>query len=483
MSIWKRLLALLFAFSLVAAACGGSDDEASDDGATSDDSASSDDSSSSDDDDSMEEDDGAPAEILTDYGVTEDTIRVGLIPDLSGRFAVLTTPLTEAQKVYFEKLNERGGIAGRMVEPVILDSGYEVPRTIEHYEALSQTNEEGVVMLGSVTGSPNNSAIARQAQDDDLVTVPLSWYSGWADPDFGGAHYEIGANYCIEAMNGVEFLKSKVEANGEEPKLAVLSYPGEYGQDGAAGAKLAADALGIELVFDGEGQVPPGQDQTGVISQLVGSGANMVWITSGAADLGAIFGGAVSQGFDAFWSGNSPSYSAQLLGGDLGPAMSEYYFHSTYNTLWDSDDTPGMTEMVEAMTEARPGDPIQDVFVVGWIQGMFVEAVLTQAAENGDMTRAGIIAAANEVEVDFKGLSPNQDWVGTPNEFIIRETYIYDIDASVLNPVSLSDYAALDDKTAASASGAIPIDGFAPFVGTAAEAFEFTEPCFVSAES
>ncbi len=487
MSTWKRLLALLFAFSLVAAACGGSDeagDDGGDDGATETTAASSDDDGGDDGDDGGDDgDDGAmPEEIATDYGVTEDTIRVGLAPDLSGRFAGLTTPLTEAQLVFWEKVNAEGGIAGRMVEPVVIDNAYDVTKTIEIYEDFSQESEDGVVMISQVTGSPHNSAIAQDAISDDLVVVPLSWYSGWADPDFGGAHFELYANYCIEGMNGVAYLQQKVEAEGKEAKLAVLSYPGEYGQDGAAGAKLAADALGIEVVYDGEAQVPPGQDQTGVISELVGSGATMVWITSGPADLGAIFGGAAAQGFDAFWSGNSPSYSPALLGGDLGPALDQFYTHSTYSSLFDSNDTPGMQDMIATMTEARPDDLIQDVYVWGWTEGMFARAVLEQAAANGDMTRAGVVQAATEVQVDFQGLAPDQNWTGNPNEYIIRETYLYDVDLAAFNQVSLADYAALDDKSTAG-SGLTAVEGFAPFTSAPAAAYEFTEPCFVSAES
>ena len=58
---------------------------------------------------------------------------------------------------------------------------------------------------------------------------------------------------------------------------------------------------------------------------------------------------------------------------------------------------------------------------------MITHAILDQAAVNGDMTRAGIVAAANEVTVDFGGLAPTQTWAGEPNDYIVRESYIYDV--------------------------------------------------------
>ena len=51
----------------------------------------------------------------------------------------------------------------------------------------------------------------------------------------------------------------------------------------------------------------------------------------------------------------------------------------------------------------------------------------------------GIVAAANEVTVDFGGLAPTQTWSGEPNEYIVRESYIYDVDLAASNQIPLGD--------------------------------------------
>jgi len=188
--------------------------------------------------------------------------------------------------------------------------------------------------------------------------------------------------------------------------MAVISFPGEYGQDGAAGAKIAAEALGIEIVYDGEAAVVPGSDQTPVITELVNADPDIVWATINPGTLAEIFGGAYAQGLRALWSGNSPTFNYQLLATELGAAFDELYYHTTYTQLWQSDDTPGMTEMVEGMREKRPNAPLSDVYIVSWTEGYATQAVLELAAAKGDMTRAGVVAAFNEVEVDMKGLAP-----------------------------------------------------------------------------
>ena len=49
------------------------------------------------------------------------------------------------------------------------------------------------------------------------------------------------------------------------------------------------------------------------------------------------------------------------------------------------------------------------------------------------------MAAANEVEVDFDGLAPDQTWAGEPNDYIVRESYIYDVSLDAYNPVTLGE--------------------------------------------
>ena len=43
----------------------------------------------------------------------------------------------------------------------------------------------GVLMISQSTGSPHTASIAKDLEADSLIAIPLTWYSGWADPTFG----------------------------------------------------------------------------------------------------------------------------------------------------------------------------------------------------------------------------------------------------------------------------------------------------------
>ena len=437
-------IAPFIAIALVAAACGGDDDDTTSEPAATDapdttdapDDVSEETTAPETTEGDMSEETTAPepaAEILTDFGVTDDTIRVGMNADLSGIFAPLVTQIVDSQEAYFEIVNENGGIAGRDVELVILDNGYDVPKHLENYASFADEGDEGVIMFSQSTGSPHTAATAADLVKDNLLAIPLSWYSGWADPAIGANVMELYTSYCLESMNGVEFLAGDTGAT----TLAIISFPGEYGQDGAQGAKKAAEALGLEIVYDGEGAVVPGSDQTPVITQLVTAAPDLVWATINPTTLAEILGGAYAQGLRATWSGNSPSWNYQLLATDLGPIADEVYKHSTYTALWGAIDSPGMTEMIEGMRSKRPDAVLSDTYIVGWTEGMATKAILEQAAANGDMTRAGVVAALQDVKVSFGGLAPDQTWSGEPNDFIVRESYIYDVDIAEFDPTAI----------------------------------------------
>lgn len=363
-----------------------------------------------------------PPEILTDVGVDDDTIKIGLLADLTGIFSGLVVDIVDAQKVYFDKLNEAGGIAGRQVELVIEDTGYDVPTHVEKYNEM----RDEVVAISQSTGSPHTAAIREMMEEDNMVAIPLTWYSGWGDAEIGRLVLEQGTNYCLEAMNVIQWISDKhEEETGAKPTLGIATFPGEYGQDGATGAKLAADALGLEVAYDGEGAVIPGQDQTPVIQAIAAAGPDWVFTTVSPAILAEIVGGSAVAGYQGRWTGSGPSYSFRLLDSPVAQLLDATYFGSSYYTTWGAD-APGMPALMEAMTEAFPERLPSDVFVRGWIEGIIMTEILEAAAANGDMTRAGVVEAALSIgKIDLQGLAPDQTYAGSPNDYVVRESLIF----------------------------------------------------------
>ena len=65
---------------------------------------------------------------------------------------------------------------------------------------------------------------------------------------------------------------------------------------------------------------------------------------------------------------------------------------------------PGMKEMLADIAKYKPDQQPDVYFTFGYVQAIAVHALLEKAVENGDLSRAGILKAVEDVSVDYKGL-------------------------------------------------------------------------------
>ncbi|NNL68413.1 MAG: ABC transporter substrate-binding protein, partial [Acidimicrobiia bacterium] len=311
--------------------------------------------------------------------VTDDTIYVGLLTDLTGPFSGNVLDIVDAQIAFWRKLNDEGGIAGRRVELLIADTTYAVDTHREEYERL----RDRVVMFSHSTGAPHTLGIAADLVADDRLVVPATWYSGWSDTAAGANVLETGSNYCLEAMNALTFLSEDFAAtDGAAPTIAIATNPGHYGQDSAAGAKHAAEQLGLTIAYDGEAAITGADSVPGIAAAIAQANADWTWITTDPITLAQVVGGAVQLGYEGKWSGAMPSFSPRLLDTALGPYLSANYILSALFSPLGAD-VEGMDEIMAVLTEAYPDRFPSDGVVAGYLEYSAARQVLEEAAAAG----------------------------------------------------------------------------------------------------
>lgn len=407
--------------------------------------------------------DGVEAGVGVD--VERRVIKLGALHDLSGPLADQVVDVNDAMVTYFDILNAAGGIDGWLVQYVVEDTGYDVDRHLERYQAL----RDEVLALTASTGSETSVRMLPLAMRDRMVFLPLSWYSGWAVPDFdGGLAVEQGTNYCIEAMNLMEFIRD----NGGQT-VALATFPDVYGLDAAAGVKLAATYYGIDIVYDGTGAVVSGREPTEAINRIAASDADWVYVATDAASLEALMAGAVEAGYAGMWTGAAPSYSSTLLDSPVAMLIDRFYYESAYNVPW-GNDAPGNVEMMEAMRTAFPQRHPSDAFIIGWNEAKTMHQILAEAIAAGDLTRDGLArAVAAQAGVDFAGSQPDQSYAGVPNDYVTRASAIYKPDLDVYRAAGGPDQTlSQEDAT----TGSVLERDF--FVSDAAQNLIFGEPCY-----
>ncbi|MGD2103026.1 MAG: ABC transporter substrate-binding protein, partial [Acidimicrobiia bacterium] len=366
---------------------------------------------------------GEMMDIATDNGVDLDAgvIRVGLLSDLTGPFSSLVQIIVSGHEVYWDNVNANGGINGLQVELVVEDTGYVVDNHIQKYEQI----KDDVVALGHSTGSPHTVAINDALQEDGLLAIPLTWYSGWSDTALNANLVHHGVPYCLEAMNVIGYLSDQM-GDGIQT-IAIASMAGDYGLDSYAGAEIAAQELGLDIVYEGEGAINVADEATltEVANGIVGSGADLVWVTTTPTAFSSIFGQALAQGFTATWSGAGPSYNPAFIAPDspIKDAIAAQTYWSGYYANYGQSN-PGLDEAKTLVEEAGVlASPVSAIFE-GFVEARILHQALEAAYNAGDLTQSGVLAAAKSLEsVDLNGLGPDEVFTGSSNEQIQRTSH------------------------------------------------------------
>lgn len=445
------LLVLVLVMAMIAAACGSDSDDTTTtagDGGTEETTTTAGDGGT--EETTTTAGDGAPP--ATDFGVDLEagTITVGLLSDLSGPFQGLVGAIVAGQEAYWASVNANGGIEGLTVNLEVRDTGYDVPQHVTLYQEL----KDQVVAIGHSTGSPHTVAIYEDLVADGMLAIPLTWYSGWTSPfDSNTMHH--GASYCVEAMNAISYI---VEETGAST-IAIASLPGDYGLDSAAGASLAAEALGLEVVYEAAGGIIPGEDLSPIGVAIAESGADIAFVTATPTTFPAIYGAAIATGYEAAWTGAYPTYSPAFLGSDFAEQIERDWYGAAPLLPW-SGDSEGNALVRDVMTAAG-ADPL-DYYAEGFVEAQILEAALRAAYAAGDMTRAGVLAAAKSLdEVTFGGLAPSEKFTGTPDEQLQR--------VSIIQRPSLADLAG-------GGTGALVLDP--AYTSEIAANFTFESACY-----
>jgi len=420
-----RLGVLAACLTLVVSGCGGRDDD----------------------------DDSAAAPGITDEpcpeAVDEDKgcIYLGVITDLTGVFAGVGVPFSEGQKAFWASVNEAGGIGDYEVDVTkyAKDSTYESEK---HAAAFNEIKDE-VAFLAQSLGTANTNAILPDAVDEDILIAPASLGSDWIFQDIV---LEAGTNYCAEAMNVVDYA---VDTGGAE-SFAAIHFPGDYGDDAMVGARIAAEARGIDFTEITTTPVDGGDTQEAAIGALLDADPDYVLLSTGPKEMATIVGGALAQEFSGQFIGSIPSWNAAVLDSPAAPAIQAAYMQATSFPTWESD-SPGAQALRDAVGDLAPND----WFFIGWAGSYLTKAVLEAAVENDDLSREGLVEAATDLEgVDGEGMLPegSGNYAGDPNEAVVRVTQLNAVDPGAASKVSIAVEA---------------------FTGPTASAYEFTDACYL----
>lgn len=392
-----------------------------------------------------------------DFGVTNEPcpealdknkgcIYLGTISDLtSGPFKALAVPITDSQKAFWKRVNSQGGIGGYEIDVTryVKDNKYNPQVHNQVYQEI----KPNILALAQTLGSPTTAAIINDLKSSSIVAAPASWTSLWA---FEDVVIESGTDYCLESMNSVDYAADKLAAKS----VMAVHYAGDYGDDAAAGAKIAAEQRG--LTFSAV-KTAAGQDnQGGAIDAIISGKPDAVILTTSPTETAVIVGQTAARGYTGKFLGTSPTWNPGLLASPAAAAIKALYFQSGPWAPFGTD-TPGHKAMREAIGDVPQKN---DGYTAGWVWSYPLKAALTKAAENKDLTRAGLLNAVKSLtSVDYEGMLPAEagNYSGAATDRVFRQSLISKVDETAPTGVAV-------------------VEQF--FTGQTAKDYNFEKPCY-----
>jgi len=198
---------------------------------------------------------------------------LGLSGALSGPAGTLYTPMVEGINIYFQRLNDAGGIKGRKVRIVIRDNANDPLRAVGDLKAFDGDKAVNLVLFPSTSGTIG--AYTRESRKLAMPTILVNpCYPPATSPAPNPEFFCPGISTLVDANSFVDLMIELMK--GKTMKLAFVTSD-------VPGAKIAAQGMmapyakkkGVEVVDIAVVPVPT-TDLVPIIRGLQDKGANAI---------------------------------------------------------------------------------------------------------------------------------------------------------------------------------------------------------------
>ncbi|MFF7857380.1 ABC transporter substrate-binding protein [Streptomyces sp. NPDC007904] len=361
--------------------------------------------------------------VRTGPGVGAETIRLGALTDLTGPYATLGKSIVQAQQMWADEVNAKGGICDREIEIVVKDHGYDVQKAVTAYADIAPD----VVALPQVIGSPVVAALLDDIERDKMLTFPQAWAASLLGKD---AIQVLGTTYDVDMIAAVDLL-TRTKGLKKGDTIGHVYFEGDYGANALEGATWAAKKAGLKVA--GLKIKATDTDLSAQVSALRKEGVKAVLISAGPAQTASLVGVAASRGLRVPVVSSAPGFAPQLMKTPAAPALAAM-LNVVSAAPAVSSDLPGVKRMVAAYTKKYPDSPVDSGVLSGYNAAQLMGTDLKKACEAGGLTREDVVKAHRSQKNADTGLGTAQDFsdAGRPASV---ETYVLKPDAKAVGGV------------------------------------------------
>lgn len=290
-------------------------------------------------------------------GVSENEIVIGSNGDLSGIFAAFNVGAIKAAQLVFDEVNAKGGIHGRKIRFVAEDHGYQVPKAVQNFNKLINSDKAFAMILN--LGTPHNIAgfpLMERAEVANVAPLTAARQMLEGDTTYKYAGF---SSYYAQTRAALEYLAAEKGAK----EVCTMYIPSDFGLEIQQGAKEEAEKLGLSYAAETTHK-PDDQDFVGSLSKLREAGCDIVATALGVRQTIVVLGTAKKLGWnDVAFVGSSAAFNtavAKVPGG----VTEGYYAASGWVDHEARMDVPEVKAWAESYQKAT-GEPAGTAAILG----------------------------------------------------------------------------------------------------------------------
>ncbi len=270
-------------------------------------------------------------------GITDDTVKIGLIADTTGPVANLGRFLKMGCQDYFKAINEKGGVHGRKIKLIHEDDQYQIPKAIAAFEKLVFKDE--VLSILHCGGTPQVMALMPKISKERVPIIPPGQYEKMYNP-YQRYIFVFGSTYADQAACAIDYMMHDLKA--KQPKVGIVYMENEVGRQGLIACRKRLAQYGLKPAAEVELSLKSVDASSQVMSLKKVKADYVILFELPPAVINFL---KTAQKFNYYPTYLSYTWCADdiILKATGKAAKNGYYAASIFGT-WH-DDTPGAREM------------------------------------------------------------------------------------------------------------------------------------------
>lgn len=345
--------------------------------------------------------------ILPATGISA-SIKVGAAINLTGPASTWGQFHAKGHQDYFRYVNEvKGGVAGRKIEMILVDTAYKVPEAVAAVRKFAVQDQVDMI---ATWGAGEGLAVKPIIQRYQIPTINYSTSWEILEAPIGYMYLPFGS-YRLDCEAVLDYVTA-IHKGKEPPKVGLLTYNNAYGRSIHKPSREYAVKQNIQIVAIEE--FPPQTvDLTTELLRLQKAGAEYLFIQMLPATIITAFRSADRIGYDppffGTWTSTDPDFFR------MGQGLTRNRLRIQFPGGLPTDNLPGMKIMQELWKRYKTVDKFDASYWEGVAVGMIMERAMIRANEQSKVINRETINRAMESfrQEDFGGLIPPVTYTST----------------------------------------------------------------------